>query len=83
VKEANMAKDKGKGKTKPTAVVTDATGGLVAEITPKYKMLPVDYETYEGVLRLCELRGLNKRSQGVVVKSLVRAALQLELPPNL
>ncbi len=69
-------------KTQPRAVVTDAAGQMVAEITPKYKMLPVDFETYEGVLRLCAARGLNKRSQGVVVKSLVKAAL-IELPPNL
>jgi len=72
----------GKGKMQPMAIVTDADGKTVAEITPKYKMLPVDFETYEGVLRLCAARGLNKRSQGVVVKSLVSAALR-ELPPNL
>lgn len=72
-----------KGKTQPMAIVTDASGQTVAEIAPKYKMLPVDFETYEGVLRLCEARGLNKRSQGMVVKSLVRAALLVELPPNL
>ena len=80
-----MAKEKVKKirKAQPRAVVTDASGQMVAEITPKYKMLPVDFETYEDVLRLCELRGLNKRSQGVVVKSCVKAALLRELPPNL
>jgi phosphopantetheine adenylyltransferase len=77
-----MAKVKTKKKDQPVAVVKDATGQTVAEIAPKYKMLPVDFETYQGVLRLCEARGLNKRSQGVVVKSLVTAALR-ELPPNL
>ena len=80
-----MAKDKrqGKSKVQPVAIVKDASGQTVAEITPKYKMLPVDFETYEGVLRLCAARGLNKRSQGVVVKSLVSAALERELAPNL
>lgn len=77
-----MAKKERKNKVQPVAIVTDAEGKTVAEITPKYKMLPVDFETYEGVLRLCAARGLNKRSQGVVVKSLVSAALR-ELPPNL
>ena len=82
--EVKMAKAKQKeSKAQPIMTVTDASGQKVAEITPKYKMLPVDFETYNGVLRLCELRGLNKRSQGVVVKSLVKAALQVELPPSL
>jgi len=72
-----------RGKAQPVAIVRDADGQTVAEITRKYKMLPVDFETYEGVLRLCAARGLNKRSQGVVVKSLVSAALRQELPPNL
>lgn len=76
-----MAKKSNK-RTQLAAVVKDASGQTVVEITPKYKMVPVDFETYEGVLRLCAARGLNKRSQGVVVKSLVKAALQ-ELPPNL
>jgi len=70
------------GKAQPVAIVRDANGQTVAEITPKYKMLPVDFETYQGVLRLCEARGLTRRSQGVLVKSLVNAALR-ELPPNL
>lgn len=70
-------------KKQPLAIVTDASGQTVAEITPKYKMLPVDFETYQGVLRLCEARGLTRRSQGVLVKSLVSAALAREIPPNL
>ncbi len=66
-----MAKEKKKVKV----VVTDASGGTVATIEPRYKTLPVDYQTYQGVLRLCEARGLNKRSQGVIVRQLVMAEL--------
>lgn len=80
-----MAKEKTKRKAPPppVAIVTDAAGKTVTEITPKYKMLPVDFETYNGVLRLCQARGLHKRSQGVVVKSLVQAELaKLQTEPK-
>lgn len=56
-------------------VIKDGNGEMVVTIEPRYKTLPVDYQTYQGVLRLCEARGLNKRSQGIVVRQLVMAEL--------
>lgn len=66
-----MAKEKKKVK----AVVKDGNGEVVATIEPRYKTLPVDLPTYRGVLMLCDLRGLNKRSQGIVTRNLVAAEL--------
>ena len=61
-------------KSKPVVIV-DASGAKVTEISPRYKMIPVDFETYQDVMHLCEVRGLNRRSQGALVKSLVKAEL--------
>lgn len=48
---------------------------LVESVSP-YKMVPVDQETYDGLQTLIENYGFPKRSQGVVVKKLVRAELE-------
>jgi hypothetical protein len=41
-----------------------------------YKMVPVDQETYDGLKVLIEKYGFPKRSQGVVVKKLVKAEME-------
>lgn len=67
-----MAKDK-----KRKAIVTDANGEVVAEITKyRYVMIPVDPETKRDLKRLCKLHGSSERSQGAMVTKLVRDALE-------
>lgn len=38
-----------------------------------YKNIPVDDETYEWVLELCEAYEMGKRSQGAMVRKLAKA----------
>lgn len=66
-----MAKEKKKIK----AVVKDASGGTVAIIEPRYKMVPFDIPTHDNLLELCRLRGFGKRGQGAMMRILVRDAL--------
>ena len=59
------------------AVVTDADGQVVAEITKyRYVMIPVDPSIKVDLIRLCKLHGGSKRSQGAMVGKLVRDALK-------
>jgi hypothetical protein len=61
----------------------------------QYKSVPLDEEGYQMLLALCEAYELNKRSQGAMMKKLIKAAYQqladvklisplanLELPGN-
>jgi hypothetical protein len=48
----------------------------VGESASPYKMVPVDQETYDGLQILIEKYGFPKRSQGVMVKRLVRAEIE-------
>jgi hypothetical protein len=41
-----------------------------------YKTIPVDEETYDMVQQLCEAYEMGKRSQGAIVKKLVKADYQ-------
>lgn len=67
-----MAKDKIN-----TAIVTDANGEVVAEITKfRYVMIPVDPNVKRDLIRLCKLSGGSSRSQGAMVGKLVRDALK-------
>lgn len=47
-----------------------------AQIEPRYRMIPVDLQTYEDLIQLCVLRGFGRRgNQGLMVKNLVKAEL--------
>lgn len=48
----------------------------LVESASSYKMVPVDQETYDGLQFLIENYGFPKRSQGVVVKKLVKAEME-------
>lgn len=48
----------------------------LVESARSYKMVPVDQETYDGLQVLIEKYGFPKRSQGVVVKKLVKAEME-------
>lgn len=62
-------------KNKATAIVTDAQGALIAEINePKFTTIPVDFETKADVIWLCIATGGSKRSQGAMVKKIVKEA---------
>lgn len=38
-----------------------------------YKMIPVDKETYNRIVALCDAYDLGKRAQGLLVRKLVKA----------
>lgn len=59
----------------PTVIVKDADGGTVATLSPRYKNVPVDYETHQALMRLCVDRGFGQRGQGAMVRVLVKAEL--------
>lgn len=63
----------------PTAIVKDASGDMVATIRmdePRYQTVPVDMETYRGILKLCAMRGMGQRSKGAMVRILVKSELE-------
>lgn len=62
---------------KNKAIVTDANGDVVAEISKyRYVMIPVDPSIKLDLIRLCKLHGGSSRSQGAMVGKLVRDALK-------
>lgn len=63
-----------KTKKVETAVVKDAEGVVIAEISnePRYRMVPVDQVTHKQLMALCELRGFGQRGQGALVRILIK-----------
>lgn len=62
----------------PEVVVKDANHETVARIHPveqRYKTVPVDLETYNGIMQLCAMRGFGQRGQGALVRILVKSEL--------
>jgi hypothetical protein len=73
-----MATDKKRAR----GIVKDGQGNTVVMIEaekPRYKMVPVDLQTYERLVTLCQARG---RKQGAQVKVMVDAEFQ-KLPKDL
>jgi len=63
----------------PVAIVKDASGETVATIRmdePRYQTVPVDMDTYRGILQLCAMRGMGQRSKGAMVRILVKSELE-------
>ena len=44
---------------------------------PKYKNIPVELDTYDMVVVLCELHDMSKRSQGALVRKLAKAEYEV------
>lgn len=75
-----MEKNKKKA---PTVIVKDAGGETVVTISPRYKNVPIDFETHQGLMRLCVNRGFGQRGQGAMVRMLVKAELaRIEVAPD-
>lgn len=71
-----MAEDNVNKKRRVKAIVKDASGDVVSEIgKTKYTMIPVDYQTKRDLIKICIANGGNKRSQGSMVRKLVKAEL--------
>lgn len=49
-------------------------------LTSRYKMIPVDQQTYLRLLALCEAHGFGQRGQGAMVRRLVN--LEFEKIPS-
>lgn len=63
-------------KEKKKAVIKDANGEVVAEISKyRYVMIPVEPAIKSDLKELCKLSGVSLRSQGAMVGKLVREAL--------
>ena len=75
-----MAKKNGKRlEPKTVGIVKDASGDTVATIRmdePRYQTVPVDMETYRGIMKLCAMRGMGQRSKGAMVRILVKSELE-------
>ncbi len=64
-------------KQRMKVIVKDASGSVISEVEKtKYTMIPVDYPTKHDLIRLCIATGGSKRSQGAMVRKLVRAELE-------
>ena len=44
----------------------------IVMVAQRYKMIPVDMQTYEQLLTLCETQGFGRRGQGAMVRKLVK-----------
>ena len=59
---------------------------VVAEIkmvpAPRYKMIPVDQQTYTRLMALCGAYGFGQRGQGAVVRKLVNSEFE-KIPSTL
>lgn len=67
-----MAKNREKQQTK--------TEGLTVVVeTQRYKTVPVDLETHERLMALCEVHGFGKRGQGAMVRKLVKTEYEIML----
>lgn len=63
--------------------VTETVASAAAPKSPlasRYKMIPVDQQTYLRLLALCEAHGFGQRGQGAMVRKLVN--LEFEKIPS-
>jgi len=55
---------------------------VTQESTQRYKMIPVDQQTHERLMALCNVYGFGQRGQGAMVRKLVNSEFE-KIPSSL
>jgi hypothetical protein len=66
----------------PTIESSNATEGVKPRQSPRYKMIPVDQQTHERLMALCNVYGFGQRGQGAMVRKLVNSEFE-KIPSTL
>jgi len=65
------------GRTENDKVITEAK----ITKTPRYRMVPVDMQTFARLMTLCNTYGFGQRGQGAMVRKLVNNEFEKIKPP--